>query len=84
MNASHDKKQFQANDIKYRALKITRDEALLELLYETDSLYNLDSEKMRRWILQQEDQLSEQARILQLAGEKKKEAKELKKKVENK
>lgn len=36
------KKVFEANDIKYRALKITENRILLNLLYETDSLYHQD------------------------------------------
>ena len=37
-------KQLKANDIKYRALKVTAEKSLLKLLYHTDSLYLLDSD----------------------------------------
>ncbi len=69
--------QFEANDIKYRALKVTGDRALLKLLYHTDSLYNLDAEHMGHWVLLEEEHLIERTKILQLAGEKKREAKHL-------
>jgi hypothetical protein len=75
MNSNDYKKQFEANDIKYRALKVTHNKALLELLYNTDSLYNLDPQHMQEWVAQEEDQLNEQTKMFQLAGEKKKERK---------
>jgi hypothetical protein len=84
MNAVHDKKLFQANDIKYRALKVTHDKALLELLYHTDSLYNLDPQHMQEWVAQEEDQLNEQTKMFQLADEKKKERKDLRNRAEKK
>ena len=77
MNTNDDKKQFEANDIKYRALKVTGDRALIKLLYHTDSLYNLDAEHMRHWVVQEEERLIEQTKNLKLAGEKKKEAEHL-------
>ena len=84
MNSNDHKKQFEANDIKYRALKVTHDKALLDLLYQTDSLYNLDPKHMQDWVAQQENQLSEQTKMFQLAGEKKKERKDLRNRAEKK
>ena len=84
MNSNDQQKQFEANDIKYRALKVTHDKALLQLLYQTDSLYNLDPQHMQDWAAQQENQLSEQTKMFQLAGEKKKERKDLRNRAEKK
>jgi hypothetical protein len=84
MNSNDQQKQFEANDIKYRALKATHDKALLQLLYQTDSLYNLDPQHMQEWVAQEEDQLNEQTKMFQLADEKKKERKDLRNRAENK
>ncbi|SRR6266498_4255776 len=84
INATNNKKQFEANDIKYRALKATGDKALLKVIYHTDSLYNLDPEHMQQWVIQEEDRLIEQTKKYQLADEKKKEAKDLRDGAEKK
>jgi len=39
---------------------------------------------MQQWVAQEEDRLIDQAKMLQLAGEKKREASDLKKKVNSK
>ena len=54
-----DKKQFEANDIKYRALKISGDKDLTKLLHQTDSFYNVHGEWMRKYVTQEEDRLVE-------------------------
>ena len=54
-----DKKQFEANDIKYRALKISGDKDLTKLLHQTDSFYNVHAEWMRKYVAQEEDRLVE-------------------------
>lgn len=84
MNAIDDTKQFEANDIKYRALKVTRDKALSKLLFHTDSLYNLDPADMQQWVVQEEERLTEQTKLLQLAGEKEKQVKQLRDRAEKK
>ena len=84
MNTINDKKQFEANDIKYRALKVTADKALIKLLCHTDSLYNLDPTHMEQWVVQEEERLAEQTILLQLAGEKEKEARQLRDRTEKK
>jgi hypothetical protein len=84
INAVENKKQFEGNDIKYRALKVTHDRALMQLLYHTDSLYSLDPEHMEQWVVQEEERLIEQTKLLELAGEKEKEARQLRGRAEKK
>ena len=66
------KEVFEANAIKYRALKIIGNESLLELLYETDSLFNLSEEKFSEYVVNQEHEHKKKAEMLRIAGEKKK------------
>jgi len=82
ISAINDKKQFEANDIKYRALKVSGDEGLLKLLYQTDSFYNANANWMRNYVAQEEDRLIEQTKKFQLAGEKKKNVKDLRNRAE--
>jgi hypothetical protein len=84
MSTNDDKKQFEASDIKYRALKVTGDIALLKLLYHTDSLYNVDAKHMRQWVVQEEDRFAHKVKMLSLAGEKEKGTKDLKGRAEKK
>ncbi len=72
-------KQYEANDMKYRSLKVTGNKSLIQLLYHTDSLYNVKAEAIRKMTVQEELRLAEQAEMLLLAGEK--EAKQLKRKA---
>ncbi len=78
INTINDKEHFRENDIKYRVLKVTGNKALLNVLYHTDSIYNVDPHYMQQWVVQQEDLLVQQTKMLQLADEKKKEVKDLK------
>ena len=84
MNTIDDKNQVEANDIKYRALKVTRDKTLLKLLYQTDSIYDLNPKQMEQWVVQEEKRLAEQTKLLQLAGKKEKEVKQLRDRAEKK
>jgi hypothetical protein len=84
ITAINDKKRFEANDIKYRALKVSDDKELTKLLYQTDSFYNVNAEWMRKYVTQEEDRLMEQTKMLEFAGEKKKSAKDLRDKNEKK
>ena len=43
INCIHAKLQFEANDIKYRFLKVNVNAPLLKLLYQTDSLFNFNN-----------------------------------------
>jgi hypothetical protein len=75
------KKQYEANDMKYRLLKVTGDKGLIKLIYHTDSLYSVNAEAIRNRTIQEEQRLAEQVEMLRLAGEKEKEVKELKRKA---
>lgn len=66
------KEGFEANAIKYRALKVIADKPLLELLYKTDSLFNLNEKKFYEYVVTQEHEHIKQAEMLRIAGEKKK------------
>jgi len=46
--------QYQANDIKYRRLKLTADSASRRYLYKLDSLYLADPAKMEKYVKEQE------------------------------
>jgi hypothetical protein len=81
VSSINDKKRFEANDAKYRALKISGDKELTKLLYQTDSFYNANAAWMRKYVLQEEDRLIEQTKISQLASEKKKSEKDLRKTI---
>jgi hypothetical protein len=74
----------EANDIKYRLLKVKADTALLRTLYKTDSLYLVNADAFRMHTVQEEKRLAERARLFRLAGEKEKEAKQLLRKAKAK
>jgi hypothetical protein len=46
--------QYQANDIKYRELKLEADSAFRQYLYHLDSLYLMNPEKMTKFVKEQE------------------------------
>ncbi|GEO08696.1 hypothetical protein [Segetibacter aerophilus] len=81
MNTYNSTKQFEANDIKYRALKMSGGKNLVRLLYYIDSSYNFNPDSLRQTTIQQEDRLAEQTKLLRLAGEKERDAEELKAKA---
>ena len=72
INCSNTKNAFEANDIKYRFLKVNGNPALLKLLYQTDSLYRLDNNSFAKQVVAKEQVLAQQAEQFRLAGEKKK------------
>ena len=74
------KKVLEANDMKYRSLKISGDKSYIKFLYDIDSIYSIKGEAIKEKTIQDEKHLAEQVKMLQLAGEKENEAKELKKK----
>lgn len=78
LNAYQEKEQFEANDMKYRSLKISGNKNVLHLCKYTDSLYQKDRVGFGNNVEQEERRLIEQAELLRLAGEKEKEAKTLK------
>jgi hypothetical protein len=81
INTRNDFKVYEANDIKYRRLKVKADTALLRRLYRTDSLFTVDPEGFRMHTIDEENRIAERARLFRLAGEKEIEAKELRKKA---
>ena len=80
-NSLQSKKQYKANDIKYRYLKLTGDKSSLKILFHADSLYNINAEAIIKRTLQEEQRLAKQAEMLRLADEREKELKELKRKA---
>ena len=72
MNCHIEKKQFEANDIKYRFWKANGNASLLKIIYRTDSLYELDKNNFEDQVLEVEHQIKEQVKKYRLAGEKKK------------
>ena len=78
LNAYNDQKQFKVNDIKYRSLKTGGSISVLKIYSYIDSLYHVDPAGFRSKVELEEQQLMQQAEFLRLAGEKEKEAKELK------
>jgi hypothetical protein len=51
---ARDSGQYQANDIKYRQLKLTADSASHQYLVQLDSVYLADPDKMRNNVIEQE------------------------------
>jgi len=78
INSYQNNKQFEANDLKYRYLKIADNTAILKLCNITDSLYQKNVDSFRTGVEQKEQRLIQQAEDLRLAGEKEREAKSLK------
>jgi len=70
MNCHSEKKQFEANDIKYRFWKANGNTNLLKIIYKTDSLYNLDKTNFAKEVLRQERQITDEEKKHRLAGEK--------------
>lgn len=71
INCHNEKKQFEANDIQYRFWKANGNTSLLKIIYQTDSLYNLDKTNFEKEVLQQEHEIAEQEKMHRLAGKKK-------------
>ncbi len=77
INFYQNNKQYKANDLKYRYLKIADNTAILKLCSITDRLYQKNEDSFRIGVEQEEQRLIRQAEDLRLAGEKEKEAKSL-------
>jgi hypothetical protein len=84
INTRNNLKAYEANDIKYRRLKVKADTALLKRLYRTDSLFTIDPEAFRQYTIDEENWIDERARLFRLAGEKEREAEELRSKATTK
>lgn len=72
INCHNEKKQFEANDIKYRFWKANGNTNLLKIIYQTDSLYNLDKANFTNKVCQAEDKIAKQEKMHRLDGEKEK------------
>lgn len=72
--------QYIANDTKYRSLKMIGNKDLEVLLHSEDSTYLADPD-MRKQVLEQEAERKRWLKLLQEAGEKEKQADELKAKA---
>lgn len=72
--------QYQENDTKYRFLKVQHNNRLLELLNNTDSLYNAQS-NMREDVKRKEDSIMDRFRRIQELEAKEKEVKYIKEKL---
>lgn len=70
INCSNEKKSFEANDMKYRYWKANGNTHLLNIVYYTDSLYNLDKNRFMQQVVLAEHQVVEQEKAHRLAGEK--------------
>jgi len=51
---AHDADQYRANDIKYRELKLEEDSAFQNRLWQLDSIYQADAEKLERAVKEME------------------------------
>ena len=60
---------------------MSRDKSQIKYLYDINSVSKIKGEVIKEKALQEEERLAEQMKMLQLAGEKESEAKELKKKA---
>lgn len=78
IQSSASKEQYKMNDILYRFLKVNGNSESLKGLYHIDSLYKFNSDDFIKHVEQQEENLAEQIRLMNEAGEKKKEGDDLK------
>lgn len=74
---------FRANDTKYRYLKLLENQSLRRLLYQTDSIYQIQS-GLRDSVISKEEEIKHKLEMLQQASDKEQEAKELRKKAKGK
>jgi hypothetical protein len=81
INCNNAKNAFEANDIKYRYLKVNGNSNLLKAAYYTDSLYKINKDYFAKQVIAKKQILVEQAEQFRLAGEKKKEVRNIKAKV---
>jgi hypothetical protein len=72
--------EYNANDTKYRYLKLNSNKSLLDLLYRTDSLFRADA-GLRDSVIQQEEENQRIFEMLQKANNMEREAEELKRKA---
>ncbi len=73
ISCQKDKKAFEANDIKYRYLKVNGNSNLLKATYFTDSMYNLGEVFFTKKVIEKETDFANQNELFRIANEKKKE-----------
>ncbi|MEO5777412.1 MAG: hypothetical protein ABIQ27_10930 [Flavobacterium sp.] len=78
LNSYQYNKQYKANDLKYRYLKVANNAGILKLCNFTDSLYQKNEDSFKTGVEQEEQRLLQQAENFRIAGEKEREAKSLK------
>lgn len=66
-----EKNAFEANDIKYRYLKVNGNSNLLKATYSTDSLYNLGEAYFTKKVVEKERDLANQNELSRIAKKKK-------------
>lgn len=66
-----EKNAFEANDIKYRYLKVNGNTGLLKAIYSTDSLYSLYKRSFVKKVIEKERDLASHYELSRIAGEKK-------------
>lgn len=74
VSCHNEKKAFEANDIKYRYLKVNGNSNLLKATYYTDSLYNLNKNFFAKKVVEKEVDFTGQYDVHRIAAEKKKES----------
>lgn len=72
INCNNEKKSFEVNDMKYRYWKANGNTSLLKIVYQTDSLYNLNKDNFIKQVARAEHYIAEQQKLLRLADEKRK------------
>lgn len=72
ITCSIEKKSYEANDMKYRYWKTNGNIHLLKIVYQTDSLYNLNKNHFIQVVTTAEQEIGEQQRAKRIADEKKK------------
>lgn len=75
VSCHNEKKAFEANDIKYRYLKVNGNSNLLKATYSTDSLHNLGKAFFTKKVVEKERDFANQNELSRIANEKKKESK---------
>ncbi|MEJ7820919.1 MAG: hypothetical protein WKF85_01285 [Chitinophagaceae bacterium] len=73
VSCHNEKKAFEANDIKYRYLKVNGNSNLLIATYSTDSLYKLGKAYFTKKVVEKEKDFANQNELYRIANEKKKE-----------
>ncbi len=72
ISCHNEKKAFEANDIKYRYLKVNGNSNLIKATYSIDSLYNLGEAYFTKMVVEKEIDFANQYELYRIANEKKK------------